>query len=186
MEKEIKGYVEKHLSKELHLVTNSKRVQNLVELNVYEICIIYKYSDDGYQSLNERLRNLKSISLFGKYLNHCLKKLPNYKSLCYRTISCTKSDLNKYYDAFIDDLTIKEPSFLSCTKSMNLARQFNESPLFIILSKNGKDIEKFAKFGLESFGQNEKEILFKNNSRFKVLNITESVDRSITITLEEI
>lgn len=65
-----------------------------------------------------------------------------------------------------------------------MALQFSNSPVFIILSKRGKDIEKIAKFGVDS-GQNEKEIVFKSGSRFKVLDIKEA-ENKITIMLEEV
>jgi hypothetical protein len=53
----------------------------------------------------------------------------------------------------------------------------------MIIGKSGKEIEKFAKYG-EHHPQNEKEVLFRPNIRFKVLEITKS-DNYTLITLEE-
>ena len=64
-----------------------------------------------------------------------------------------------------------------------LAYYVSSSPLFIIKSRKGKDIEKFAKFGIDS-QQNEQEILFQPNAKFKVLDILGQDE--ITITLEQI
>ena len=74
---------------------------------------------------------------------------------------------------------------MSCSKSKLLSLFFSESPLFIIKSRKGKDIEKIAKFDEDSYGQNEKEVLFCSNSRFKVLDIKEE-NNKIIITLEEV
>jgi len=102
----------------------------------------------------------KNMPILGKYLNYSLNKLEDYKLLCYRTIKCNKSDLQKYYDAFTSDSVIIENSFLSYSKSKLISIQFSESPLFIIKSKRGKDIEKISKFGTES-GQNEKKFYLR-------------------------
>ncbi len=62
--------------------------------------------------------------------------------------------------------------------------QFNHNVLFRIQSKKGKDIQKIAKFGIDS-GQNEKEILFKANSKFYVLEVRKENSKTL-ITLEEV
>lgn len=184
MIRKIRKYVQDHLARELEEIKNSNRNNYIEELNEFEKAIIYHYTDDGYEFLNETLRDGGSITEFGKYLNYSLNKLPNYKLLCYRTIKCSKTKLKKYYDALDKDTVIVEKSFLSCSKSRILSQYFSDSPLFIIKSKRGKEIEKIAKFGIDS-SENEKEILFMSNSKFKVLEINEENNR-IIITLEEI
>lgn len=184
MKKDLNTYVKNNLARELEEINNSNRKSYYDELDEFEKAIIYYYTEDGYESLNETLRNGGKITELGKHLNYSLSKLPNYKLLCYRTIKCSKTKLKKYYDAFTNDLTVIENSFLSCSKSKSLSLYFSESPLFIIKSKRGKEIEKIAKFGIDS-GQNEKEVLFKSNSKFKVLDIKEE-NKKIVITLEEI
>ena len=184
MNRNLEKYVKNNLSQELSEIKNSNRNNYNNELNEFEKAVIYHYTEDGYESLNEALRNGNQISDFGQYLNYSLNKLPDYKLLCYRTIRCNKNQLKKYYDAFKNNTTIIEKSFLSCSKSRVLSLYFSESPLFIIKSKKGKDIEKIAKFGIDT-GQNEKEILFRSNSRFKVLDIIEE-NSKIVITLEEV
>ena len=184
MNKELEQYIKNNLSRELNEIINSERNNYIDELNEYEKAIIYHYTENGYEPLNEILRNGGEIPDFGNYLNYTLNKLPDYKLLCYRAIKCNKSELDKYYKAFQNDSIIIEKSFLSCSKSKILSFYFSESPLFIIKSKKGKEIEKIAKFGIHS-GQNEKEILFKSNSKFKVLEIREE-ENKIVITLEEI
>lgn len=184
MSKSLEKYVKDNLDLELKEITNSKRAIYLNELNEFEKALIYHYTDNGYEVLNETLRNGGGISEFGQHLNSALDKLADYKLLCYRTINCTKKQLKKYYDALSTNSTINEASFLSCSKSKMLSLYFSGSPLFIIKSKRGKEIEKIAKFGFDS-GQNEKEVLFMSNSKFRVLDIKEEKNM-ITITLEEI
>lgn len=184
MDSNLIKYVHENLSKELIEISMSDRAGYEAGLTIYEKAIIYHYTDYGYESLNEQLRSGQSISEFGLFLNYSLDKLPNYKDLCYRTIRCSKKDLEKYYSAFRNSSIITEKSFLSCSKSRILALQFSDTPLFIIWSKKGKDVEKIAKFGIDS-GQNEKEIIFKSGSGFKVLDITEN-ENKIIIILEEV
>lgn len=114
---------------------------------MYEKTIIYKYTEDGYENVNQALRNGKSTPPLGIHLINSLKKLPNYKRLCYRAVELGKKELHKYYDAMQKGTTITERSSLSCSKSKSIALAFCQSPLFIILSKRGKDIEKIAKLG---------------------------------------
>jgi len=52
------------------------------------------------------------------------------------------------------------------------------------MSKTGKEIEEFSFFGNKS-PQNEKEVLFKSKTQFRVLEVNES-DTVIKIMLEEV
>jgi hypothetical protein len=52
------------------------------------------------------------------------------------------------------------------------------------LSRTGKDVEKLSKFGKGSLF-NEKEVLFRPNRNFKVLEVTKESDYAL-ITMEEI
>jgi hypothetical protein len=183
--KQLESYVTSNLSLELREIINSERKNEFSEITDYEKAIIYKYTEDGYISVNEGLRNSngKYISNYSKFLTTSLKKLPNYKLLCYRAATLTKADLQKYEDAYKNNSILIEHTFLSSSKSQILARYFPHNTLFIIKSRNGKDIEKIAKFGLWS-GQNEKEVLFVANSKFEVLEMSID-DKTSIITLEE-
>lgn len=184
MKNDLQKYVDRSLSQELNEVVNSYRKNELLDLSNYEKAIIYKYSDDGFEALNEALRENHTMPTLGRHLVHVLNKLPDYRLLCYRAVELSTAKLEKYYEAFEKGIVITERSFLSCSKSKSIALAFCSSPLFIILSRQGKDIEKIAKFGINS-GQNEGEILFKPNTKFNVLKITEEKSR-IAITLEEV
>ena len=86
MNKIIEKYVLKNLSQELDQVKKLKNFSNDTELNEFEKTIIWHYSDDGYESLNEILRQGGTISDFGKHLNFVLDKLSDYRLLCFRTL----------------------------------------------------------------------------------------------------
>ncbi|MFB9077700.1 hypothetical protein ACFFLS_00680 [Flavobacterium procerum] len=147
MDDKLQKYVEEKLTVELHKIINSNHHHPITQLNEFEKTIIYHYTDYGNDSLNEKLINGYKMPEFGRYLNYSLNKLPSYKLLCYRAIICNRLDLRKYYDAFADDSVIVEKSFWPCSKSKLIALTFSASPLFIIISKRGKDVEKISKFG---------------------------------------
>lgn len=156
-----------------------------MQLSNYEKAIVYKYSENDYEDINERLRKSKGIDIddFGTILSLCLEKLPDYKQLCYRAVELNTSEIKRYIDAFKNSKKITEYSFVSCSTSRLIAMQFRHNVLFRIQSKKGKDIQEIAKFGLGN--QNEKEILFKFNSQFSILNI-ESGQNGTLLTLKEI
>ena len=61
---------------------------------------------------------------------------------------------------------------------------YGKSCQFTIISQTGKDIEKFTKYGFHS-GQNEKEILFRPNRKFAVLEVSK-LEGSTLILMEEL
>lgn len=183
---QLKEYVGKYFDKELRIVSNSFRSEQLTVLNNHEKTLVYKYSEDFYEGTNERLRvsKGKDVDDFSSYLIKSLKKLPNYKLICYRSANLSSTEIRRYRDAFKKNIGIIEYSFVSCSKSRMLANMFSPANvIFIIHSKTGKEIEKIAKFGIKS-GQNEKEVLFIPNTNFEVLNITQKDGKEL-IYLQE-
>lgn len=177
----MENYIKTHLHNEFLKILKSDRKRELPEINIYEKTLIYKYSADGYMELNQNLMESdgNNNSIFGILLEQALNKLPSYKSLVYRGAFLLTFDLNKYKMALQSNSIITEHSFLSATKSRMIANNFGTT-LFIIISKNGKEIEKISKFGIHG-KTNEQEVLFKPNSIFKVLSVINDI-----ITLEEI
>lgn len=185
MNEELKNYVHEHLSESFKIIQTTGRQQVLPHINDFQKAIIYKYTDDGYEDINDQLRLQKPIPQLGKLLVDSLQTLDEYKGLCYRSIKCPKLHLEKYAKAFEEGSVISEPSFLSCSKTKSLAYLFSSSPMFTIYSKKGRDVELIAKYGYFS-SQNEKEILFLPNTQFKVLDYQELTDGSIEIILDEL
>ena len=77
-----------------------------------------------------------------------------------------------------------EHSFISTSKSIGIASMYGKSCQFTIIRRTGKEIEEFTKYGVHN-GQNEKEILFRPNRRFTVLEVTKLEDGTL-ILMEEV
>lgn len=179
-------YVAENLSRELAEVKRRNTEKANTVLSLEEQALIYKYTEDGYLGLNEKLRNSegKEISSFGELLNNVISKLPNYEDFVYRAASLSLLALKKYKEAKEKNLILVEHSFISCSKSKAIAYQFGKNCQFTIVSRTGKDIEEFAKYGIGD-PQNEKEILFRPNLRLRVLEITKEGAKTL-IRLEEL
>jgi hypothetical protein len=145
----------KHLKNQLsdYLKQVEKRTFNDSEiLNKEEIAVIYAYTEDRYEALNERLRrNLGQVDTeFGKELDRILAKLPNFEGRVFKGISLNDSRLAYYEYAFRDNQIITQYAFESTSKSVLSAKAFmrnsrkDSQVLFIIISKTGKDVEKYS------------------------------------------
>jgi hypothetical protein len=184
--KKLEEYVSLNLSRELKEVKlrNIANVNN--PLSIEECTLIYKYTEDGFEQLNEILRASKgeNYTEFGSLLDKTISKLPNYEDILYRSVNLSQFELQKYLDAANKNSILVEHSFISTSKSRRIAYGFGENCQFRILSRSAKDIEEFSKYG-SYHPQNEKEVLFRPNCKFKVLGVTKS-DSYTLITLEEV
>jgi hypothetical protein len=161
-------YANKYLENELKIIENSDRKIISPELTIFEKAIIYKYSEDGYQDLNEKLRISQgaNIPIFGKLLSECLDKLPNFVDNIYRGVDLTTNEYNRYLEAYLNDEIINEPFFISTSRSILVGNQFGNIH-FEIFCQTGKNIEHIAKHPME------KEILLSNNCKFRVVMANE-------------
>lgn len=182
--RELEKYVHARLEDELKK-TRRYFANFLPKLSAEEKAIIFKYTDDGYESLNEMLRDSKGtkISKFGEYLEFVLSKLENYEGVVYRGTKYSTYKLEKYWLAYQNKEIIIEHAFSSTSQRIGVARQYG-TIIFEIFSKNGKSIEKVSKFGLNS-GQNEYEVLFQRDSKFLVTGFDKQ-DIYTLITMKEI
>ena len=180
------AYVCKNYTRELDEVKNSEIANVFSDLSIEERTIIYKYTEDGYAGLNETLRHTtgKEITEFGRFLDKTISKLPDYVGITYRCVDLTDHELQKYFNAKTNNTILVEHSFISASKSKFIAYEYGRNCQFRIISKTGKEIEAFAKYG-SHHPQNEKEILFHPNCKFKVLEITKN-DQQTLITSEEV
>jgi len=153
---------------------------NITELDQYEKTLIYHYTIGGYEDLNENLRDNKDDE-YEVHLNNALEKLPDFKDLVFRGRKLTLKQLQIYKDAEKNNTDIIYKSFLSTSTSSAVANLFGNT-IFIIKSKTGKNIEALSYYGINS--QNEREVLFKSKTKFKVLEI-KKVNDYFEITLKE-
>jgi len=131
-----------------------------------------------------RVSNGKNTTEFGKLLAKALRRLPNFVGVVYRGAELNAAELQFYLDAFGKAEPVIEPCFLSTSKSRLIGGGFGDNPLFIMYSRTGKLIEKIANFGV--YGpENEQEVLFAQNTKFNVLDITFDRGKPL-IMMEEI
>jgi hypothetical protein len=91
-----------------------------------EIAVIYAYTDDKSEGLNEQLRrDLGKINTeFGEELDKILEKLPNFEGKVFKGASLSKSRLAVYEDAYENDKPIIDHVFESTSKSELIAKAF--------------------------------------------------------------
>jgi ADP-ribosyltransferase exoenzyme len=176
-------YAQKYLSREIQLIESSEeRMNALPELTVYEKAIIFKYSEDGYLDLNERLRlsEGKDISDFGIVLDECLSKLPDYQGIVFRGVDLPKHILDEYIAKLSNNEFVTETAFLSTSLKANEAYKYGMTTLRIF-SERGKFIGSISKY------QNEKEILFRYNTTFEIIAVDfDKENNKYFISLEEL
>lgn len=73
----LEEYVNEYLEKEITIVERFNHAYPF--LSLYEKAIIYKYTEDGYENLNELLRNSNGVNIneFGIHLKNVLEKIPS-------------------------------------------------------------------------------------------------------------
>lgn len=162
----VEEYATTYLENEIRIIENSYRKNVLTQLNVFEKAIIYKYTEDGFDDLNELLRisKGKNITHFGTLLAECLDKLPDFIGTVFRSENLAKNEWEEYLLAFTNDSIITKHSFTSTSKSQLSANKFGIYRLEIFVQK-GKDIEKIAKY------DDEKEVIIRYKSNFRVVGI---------------
>ncbi|WP_028523932.1 ADP-ribosyltransferase [Runella limosa] len=163
----VEEYATVYLQQEIQLVKNKPEPL----LTNFEKAIIYKYSDTGYEDVNEllRLNQGQNLPLFAQLLNECLSKLPDYEGVVYRGEDLSKMQAEIYISAFANGQVITKRQFFSSSRSKQIANMFGKTSVKIY-SKTGKMIEHIANFGIND-SQNEREVLFRCNTSFEVVDI---------------
>lgn len=187
---DLSKYVNNYLSsyKERFLISNKR--DNYQFLSIDEKVIVYAYTEDKYEDVNEILRESegKNIREFAKHLKKVLKKIPTYadgNDFVYRGVFLTERELQVYKDAYESGSFVVEHHFLSTSKIKNIAKQWAKNTLFKIIPKRGCSVEEIAYHGIND-GQNEREVLFVCNTKFSVLKITQTPENTYEIVMEEI
>ena len=136
--------------------------QAKIDLKDDDIQAINTYISSESYTINDILRNGGQLSpeqlAFCEQLDKTLDKMPEFEGTVYRSITSDYiDDIEAFNRKYAVDECIIEPSFVSTS----LEVYDNTMDIqFIIKSKHGKDIS--------SINENEKEILFKRNSKFIV------------------
>ncbi len=182
-EPEIEKFVKARYPGALQEVIRQNIGEELPFLSIYEKTLVYEYTNEGYENLNETLWAGKE-SEFERYLNAVLDKLPDYVGVVHRGTVLTKNEVERYILAFEQNSLITEPAFTSASKSILTAGVFSKGKvLFQIFSKSGKEIDTLSFYGRRS-EQDEKEVLFKSKTQFLVGEVRVEGEK-IFITLVE-
>ena len=150
-----------------------------IDLSDDEQYSINQYTGPESYRINEVLRNdLKLTEQQEKIirnLDKALDKMTNYNGVVQRSIILDKEQLKKFLDLHQEGAIIKYKAYTSATAG-NRYNDFSNVEL-LIKSTNGKDMRKYNK--------EEQEILFKRNSKFKVIR-KEKINDTYYIQMEEI
>lgn len=182
---ELRTYVENYLGKELSEFQKKGLGKSILELELWEKVLIYKYSLDGYLGLNEALQYGKPHPL-ENFLNQTLDKLPDYEGLVFRGEAMSNLRKAVFRSALESKHSIEIPSFLSTTRSEQIAQMFSKGDTILrIASFTGKNIEALAFHG-EGNPMNEREVLFKSKSKFQVLEIAKEKNKTYITLIETV
>lgn len=160
------------------IIEQRKNIQK--KLNNVEKSSLNRYiSSDSYK-INEKM--YKNVPLndddsnFIKNLDSALDKIPKYEGIVNRSVFIENQEqLNRMLNVFNNkEMQGSWSSYLSSSKEIY---DDNDNLRFIIKSKTGRDISMF--------NENEKEVLFKRNTKFKLIKVY-SKDKKIFAELEEI
>jgi hypothetical protein len=162
--------------------TMDEDIPNYVKLSVGERNIIHDYTGPSYLGINNSLRRQTLTPEQQDYvekLNSALGRMPNYEGTTDRVGSNNPDVLKVYQDAV--GKTIEERAFLS-TKRSDSSFDPGHRPLvnFTIQGKTGKDIARIA------FNPEEREVLFRSGTRFKVISVKKAKDGKYDTVLREV
>ena len=150
-----------------------------IDLSEDEQYAINQYIGPESYRINEALRNnlelTKQQEKIIDNLDKVLDKMPNYDGIVQRSIILDKEQLKKFLELHKEGNIIKYKAYTSSTVG-NRYNDFSNVEL-LIKSLNGKDIRKYNK--------EEQEILFKRNTKFKIIR-KEKVNDIYYIQMEEI
>lgn len=164
--------------------THQKALQINNKIRPAETFCVDKYTGDFFVDINYYLRNggepkEEFFEKYRKVMNSALDKLESYKGTVYRGADLSLEVINKYKKAAETGEPYTENYYLSTSKSEKKA--FERNTIYEIKSKTGKQIEELSYFS------QEKEVLFKEGTKFKINSVyfDEGMNKNI-IEMEEI
>lgn len=164
--------------------THQKALQINNKIRPAETFCVDKYTGDFFVDINYYLRNggepkEEFFEKYRKVMNSALDKLESYKGTVYRGSDLSLEVINKYKKAAETGEPYTENYYLSTSKSEKKA--FERNTIYEIKSKTGKQIEELSYFS------QEKEVLFKEGTKFKINSVyfDEGMNKNI-IEMEEI
>ena len=163
--------------------THQKALKINSKIRPAETFSVERYSVDFYADINFYLRNggepkEEFFEKYRKVMNSALDKLESYKGTVYRGSDLSLEVINKYKKAAETGESYTENYYLSTSKDRE--KSFDRNTKYKILSKTGKQIEELSYFS------QEKEVLFKEGTQFKILKVYVDEQGFNRIEMEEI
>lgn len=162
-----------------------------------ELAALHHYTQQGgnYRQLNKQLYkgeltdfNTASASLMAK----ALEALPKYRGTVYRGAIMKRKD---YEHLYAGKGEVRHDIFTSSTKTPAVAWRFASyrdlkksevRVLFEIQSKNGRDISDISEFNGKFATEDQREVLFTNGTRFKIVGTETDLFGTIYVKLREL
>jgi hypothetical protein len=163
-----------------------------------ELAAIHHYtqSNGNYRQLNKQM-DAGTLTEFNRaaqtLITQGLEKLPIYEGSVYRGMIIKRNEFKRIFGD--KGSTVQQDRFVSSSMDSSVAARFakhsplkkNEISVFIeIQSKTGRDISKISEFNGNLAPENQKEILFTNNTKFRIADKRTNKDGSITLKLVEL
>lgn len=190
---ELLAYIEKINVDALRVVQHGDYTTALPQLAVAEKALVYHYTEDGYEALNEGLHATPHapLSAAAQALVATLAKLPPHVGEAFSGVWLRRSELQFYQACALTGTPVRWPAFLSASLKNSIAMKFlrtgRKNCLFVMQSKTGRLIEAVSRYGSHGQApeQNEYEVLFSPQTEFDVLAV--EAERDYTrITLDEL
>lgn len=160
------------------------------QLTLEELATIQHYTNMGYWDLNEALYTKRVFPLEEaneRILNRALEKLPKTTELnVARGVPFDEEKYKKYADNI--GKIVSHEGFTSTSTREDIAKAFGQDEpimMFYIEHKNGRELRDISFFSETFDNDNEFEVLFKSNSKFKVKKIIPN-GSDVDIYLEEV
>lgn len=158
----------------------TKSINSNKQLTEDELYAITKYVGPDSYNINEQLRNGIEMSANDKEivrnLDNALQKMPKFTGNVTRSVDIKGEDTDYFLRDYIVGNVIEYKAYTSTTKgeiyNPDVRVQID------ILSNSGRDITKY--------NEDEQEVLFARNSKFRVLSVDKSDDFYVKISLKEL
>lgn len=184
----ILDYVETNHPESLQIIQSSQYAEVFTHLKLAEKALIYLYTFDQSDDLNEGLYNHRTRrrianSPFAKGLIRALTQLDSLESTVYKGGYLSDSQFANYGRSLARREPVIWHSFLSSSLSIKVAERFltdygfhetrGKNCLFIIESLTGKPIGQLSYYDIngDGFNSDEQEVLFLPGTKFMVLSI---------------
>lgn len=184
----ILDYVETNHPDALQIIQRPHYAEAFPHLSQAEKALIYLYTFDQSEELNEGLynhytRKRVANSPFAKGLKRALSQLDSIECIVYKGAYLSDNQFANFARALARREPIVWPAFLSSSVSLKVAERFladygfhetkGKNCLFIIESRSGKHIGKLSHYNADGPdpSNDEEEVLFSLGTRFNVLGI---------------